>query len=589
MNSSLYNGVSGIKTSQFYMDVVANNVSNVNTNGFKGSTAEVSSLFSKVLVGTYNAGSNDAGTGALSQTTSLNMAQGNLQNTDNTFDLALGNEGWFGVIGGDGKTYYTRAGSFSVDSNGNLVDANGDYLLTTLGNNITPTTLDSATLAKFGKIYSGTNTSSLTAYSITEKNDVPIGTVGSQSKVTLPKLLYYPPVATSKASYSANLDPTITTDAVTLNLNSADYPATVTPSATGTVSFSGTISNTTAAYQPKEGDVIVLNVTDANGTSQTIKTKLDSSLQWSVSNIDVSSLDTSSALTVSSATIQTQQEVATVEHFTSTVIGATGKKDTLDMTFTKQVPQGSSGTTWDATVKILSYYEDYTVEQYDATKTYDTTKYKVDKTAGTVTKIYDPTKYQVDTSTKKVYEIVDSQTGTVSFGGAGQLLSNTIPTLNNGGTALTLNLGTINGFDGLISSANIDKANSSTYNGSLEGFLSGYNVDENGNIVASFTNGKSSSIAKIPVYHFQNDQGLNSISSNLFEESANSGKAIFYTDSSGKTFSNTKIYSQKLESSNVDLATALTELIVVQKAFSASAKSITTSDDLLKNAINMKT
>lgn len=565
MNNSLYNSVAGVKTSQFFMDVVSNNIANVNTYGFKSSTAEISSQFASILVGTYAAVSNDVSLGAQSQTTALNLQEGNLENTDNTFDFALGGEGWFGVLGQDGNTYYTRAGGFSLDANGNLVDNNGNYLLTTLGNNIAPTTLDAATLAKFGQYYNGTSTSSATAYAVSPLSNVALGKAGGQSKVTLPDLLYYPPVATTQASYGANLDPTITVDKVTLNLNSADYPSSVTASSSNTVSLSGTVSNTTDAYQPKEGDVISVTLTDINGNTKTINTKLDANLAWNISNYDVSALDVSQPLTVSSATIQTEQEVANTEHFTSTIIGPDGDKDILDMTFTKVVPQAEEGSTWNATVKIYSFYE-----TYDATKTYDTTQYYVDKT------------------NNKVYNIVDSQTGVVTFGGSGELVSNTIPTLNNGGATLTLNLGTVGGYDGLISSTSIEKTNVSSYNGSLEGFLTDYGLDENGNIVANFSNGKSSAIAKVAVYHFQNDQGLNSISDNLFAESANSGKALFYADANGESFLGTKIYGNKLESSNVDLATALTELIIVQKAFSASSKGISTSDELLQNAINMK-
>lgn len=134
----------------------------------------------------------------------------------------------------------------------------------------------------------------------------------------------------------------------------------------------------------------------------------------------------------------------------------------------------------------------------------------------------------------------------------------------------------------------IEKSNIVSSNGTLEGFLKDYALDKNGNVIAEFTNGKSSAIAKVAVYHFQNDQGLTSVGSNLFSESSNSGKAIFYTDANGQSFLGTDILSSELEGSNVSLATALTELIVVQKAFSASSKSITTSDELLQNAINMK-
>ena len=234
------------------------------------------------------------------------------------------------------------------------------------------------------------------------------------------------------------------------------------------------------------------------------------------------------------------------------------------------------------------YLEDYVVENYDSTKTYDTSIYNVDTVKGTVTKIYDPTLYYVDTTTKKVYDIVDTQTGVLTFGGAGQLLSNSVPALNNGGTSLELNLGTVNKFDGLISSTTIKKANVVTANGSMEGFLTGYAMDGNGNVVAEFSNGKSSAIAKVAVYHFQNDQGLLQDSATLFEASANSGKPIFYTDKNGESFIGSTIFSNKLEGSNINMATALTELIIVQKAFDASSKSITTSDELLQNAINMK-
>jgi len=559
MNSSLYNNISGVKSSQFYMDVIANDIANVNTTGYKSSYAEISSLFSSVLSSTSSS-TNDVGLGASDQTTALNLAQGSLETTDNTFDLALEDEGWFGVLGSDGSTYYTRAGSFSVDGNGNLVDADGNYLLTTLGGNVTATTLDADTLAEFG-----VSDTSLQAYSITQLDDVALGSVDSQSKVTLPTILYYPPVATTEASFAANLDPTVTVDTVSLDLDAADYPATVTPTSSGTISLSGTVSNTTSALDPQEGDTIVITLTDADGLTQTISTTLDENLEWSLSDYDVSGLNTSSDLTVSSVVLKTSQEVANEEHYTMTVIGSDGDKDILDMTFTKVVPQEDEGTTWNAVFNIYSYYEDY-----DSTKTYDTSLYYVDE------------------STNKVYEIVDTQTGTLTFNSDGSLASNTITTLNNGGTTLTLDLGTVGTFDGMISSTSIEKDSVADYNGSLEGFLTGYDVDENGNIVASFSNGESSAVAKIAVYHFQNDQGLTQVSSTLFSESANSGEAIFYTDSDGNTIAGTSIASSTLEASNVDLATALTELIVIQKAYSASAKGITTSDELLQNAINMK-
>ena len=588
MNSSFYNGISGVKSHQFGLDVWANNISNISTMGFRGSTPEFSSLFSATLTGSYfDPTSNDKGLGSQSQTTGLNMQQGILENTDNPFDLAISGEGWFGVQGQNSQIYYTRAGDFSVDSAGSLVDKNGHYLLATSGNNITPTTLDQATLDKFGQYYSSPTNRPVQAYTISMMGDVPLGTVGNQTKVTLPDYLYFPPEATQNVSYGANLNPAINIGPTQIALNALDYPATVNASASNTINLSGTINNTPEILDPQVGDVVIISLTDSTGASRNISTILDASQNWSISDYDVSALDLSSPLQVS-AKIQTKQEIANVAHYTTSIIGPDGDKDIIDMTFTKRVPQPASGSEWDATVKVLSFYENYTIEQYDPTQTYDPALYDVDITHGMVKKIYDPTLYDVNTSNNKVYEIVDTQTGVVTFGGGGQLLTNTIPTLSNGGTPLTLNFGEPNSFTGLISSTTLEKSNAATSDGYIEGFLSKYGIDGNGNVIAEFSNGRSSAIAKVALYHFQNDQGLNKESSTLFSTSSNSGKPIFYLNDDGESFLGSKILSSKLEGSNVSYATALTELIVMQKAFDASAKSITTSDQLIQNAINMK-
>lgn len=586
MNASFYNGISGVKTQQFSMDVWGNNISNISTMGFRGSTPEFSSLFSTALAGSYfDPTSNDIGLGAQSQTASLNLTQGVLQNGDNPFDLAINGEGWFGVQSQNGSIYYTRAGEYSIDGNGDLVDASGNYLMATLGGNMTPTTLDQTKLNQFGQYYNSTATHTATPYAISMLGDVPLGDVGTQSKVTLPDLLYFPPVPTQKVSYGANLDPTINSSPTQIDLNASDYPPTVTASTTNTVDISGTIANTPEILTPKEGDTVLLTFTDINGKVLNISTSLDASLNWDLTNLDVSKLDASQPLNVS-AKLQTTQEIANTAHFSTSIISPEGDKDVLDMTFTKRVPQELTGTTWDADIKILKFYEDYTVEQYDASKTYDPSIYTI--TNGAVTKIYDPTLYQIDTTTKKVYQIVDNQTGTLSFGSTGELLSNSIPTLSNGGSPLTLNLGTIGLFDGLVSSTSIDKANISSADGYAEGFLKGYGMDGYGNVVAEFSNGKSSAIAKVALYHFQNDQGLEQMSSTYFSTSSNSGDPIFYKNANGEAFLGSQIMSGKLEGSNVSYATALTELIITQKAFDASAKSITTSDQMIQNAINMK-
>ena len=596
MNSSFYNGISGIKSSQFGIDVWSNNISNTSTTGFIGKTPEFSSEFSKAL--NENKGdttANQIGLGSKAQAASLNtFKQGTFKPTDRAFDMALDGKGFFGVQGKNGNIYYTRAGAFSIDANGDLVDESGNYLQGTLGNNITQTTLSQSKLKEFGKYYnttSGTKTLG-TPYSVNILKDVPLGAVSNQSKINLPDILYLPPEPTTYVNYQANLDPTITTK--TSDIKSSDITNLSLTNTYPTASISGSLTNYTA------GDSITLTLLDNSLQSTQVTTTLDANLNFSLSNVDISSLDNNNIHIADN--IQLVQEVPNIEHFTTDVISPNGGKNIIDMTFTKQVPQSSTQTVWDANIKLLKYAEDYPNINYNPNTTYDPAIYNVDTTTKKVTKIYDPNLYYIDTAADKVYKIIDSQTGSATFGTNGELKSKNIPTLSNEGTPLDINIGTPyktqtlsngtvdivhSGFDGIISSINSDKVRSFDSNGYIEGILNKYGMDTKGNITAEFNNGRTSALAKVGIYHFRNPQGLTNVTSTLFSSSTNSGDPLFFVNSDG-TYRGTFIRSGNLEGTNVDYGTALTELLVMQKAFDASAKSITTSNQLIQNAINMK-
>ncbi len=179
-------------------------------------------------------------------------------------------------------------------------------------------------------------------------------------------------------------------------------------------------------------------------------------------------------------------------------------------------------------------------------------------------------------------------TGRLEFDEQGGL--RTVPTtftIDNHGGPVEVTLGT-SAYDGLVSIAGADIATSSNADGFPEGYLNGYRIDQEANIIASFNNGRLSAIGKVAVFHFQNDQGLEKAGSNIYMSSSNSGSATFFKDADGNTVLGANVINNALENSNVNLATALTELIVMQKAFDASAKSITTSDQMIQKAINMK-
>lgn len=136
MLQSLFSGISGLSAHQQLMNVVANNLANVNTLAFKGSRA----LFQDVLSQTFQAptqstalsgGSNGIQIGlgvSLGTVTSL-FTQGSLQSTGVPTDLAIEGEGFLVVrdpaAPAGGGTFYTRAGAFSLDSNGYLIDGAG--------------------------------------------------------------------------------------------------------------------------------------------------------------------------------------------------------------------------------------------------------------------------------------------------------------------------------------------------------------------------------------------------------------------------------------------------------------------------------
>lgn len=175
--------------------------------------------------------------------------------------------------------------------------------------------------------------------------------------------------------------------------------------------------------------------------------------------------------------------------------------------------------------------------------------------------------------------IYDTQTGVVTFDEVGSMLSSTLGTLDNNGAPVTVNFGA--GATGLVSSERVFTAAGLPADGVVRGSLLEYSVDRGGEVISRFSNGQSSIVGKVAIYHFQNDQGLEAVSGSKFRASDNSGEALFYAEDNGE------ILSFMLESSNVSLDTALTELIIMQRSYDAASKTITTGDEMLKNALQM--
>ena len=181
--------------------------------------------------------------------------------------------------------------------------------------------------------------------------------------------------------------------------------------------------------------------------------------------------------------------------------------------------------------------------------------------------------------------VYDTQTGALEFDSAGKLLTYALGSIDNNGTQVDIDLGS--GYAG-ITAINIPVVSgSSSADGMIGGDLIGYDINQNGEVIATFTNGQQSSVARVALFHFQNDQGLERINGSRYEESSNSGKAIFFKDPNGENILGANLRNFKLESSNVRYEVGLTELIIYQRAYDANSKSITTADQMMQKALSM--
>ncbi|WP_369069044.1 flagellar hook protein FlgE [Kineococcus terrestris] len=184
MLRSMFSGVSGLRSHQTMMDVVGNNISNVNTTGYKSSSVVFSDTLSQLTKAAgaptdVNGGTNPSqvGLGVRVDAITMNMTQGSAQSTGKSTDIMLQGDGMFAVQQGDG-TFYTRNGSFTLDANGSVVTNNGGYVM-----GWRPATPNG-----------------------------PINTNGQVEKLVIPSDSVMPAKVTAEATISGNLDNTLAAD-----------------------------------------------------------------------------------------------------------------------------------------------------------------------------------------------------------------------------------------------------------------------------------------------------------------------------------------------------------------------------------------
>ncbi len=191
--------------------------------------------------------------------------------------------------------------------------------------------------------------------------------------------------------------------------------------------------------------------------------------------------------------------------------------------------------------------------------------------------------------------------GQITFDGEGAFLTNGITPVVSGtpggpvdidwldtdGSAdgqVEFDFGTIGETDGLSQFASAFNVVFVTQNGAEVGQLNGVSIDEDGFVIASFSNGEQQKLYKLPISNFFNPLALNPRSGNVYSETAASGTFNLREAGIGGAG---KISPSSLEAANVDIADEFTKMIVTQRAYSANARIITTTDEMLDELIRI--
>ena len=552
--TSLFAGVSGLRNHQSMMDVIGNNISNVNTIGFKGSRVTFSDTFNQFVKAGTNPTESTGGTnsyqiglGAKINSIDRNWNQGTFERTGITTDLALQGQGMF-VLKNNGQKFFSRAGAFVFDANGKLVSPQNGAVVQ-------------------GKV---ANTSGV----IPPGNNLEDIKIDTNMKLTA--------VATDKIEWGGNLksNSDLTRSVEVLQRGNINSSALVVGDSTE--DYNVTVYN-------EYGDAYTLT------TNYTKTAANEYTLNWDLKDSTDASLTTGTiaALTFADDGTGTYKlDAASLAKFDGALNRVQVANSNIDFTINgKLVTQNSSTTTLSASAdnnKIPNVVSG-SVTVYDSLGTAHQvtlkfTRIDVDNNVWTWTSSVPGTSTFDGNAVKK--------SGTITFNPDGTLTPANISPNNpdftfrpaGGANDLTVDLDFGSGFSGVTQTSASSVVSALKQNGSPAATLSNLNIDQYGNIVGIFSNGSSQTLAQVMCATFKNLNGLISTGDNMYSAYANSGEPLI---SSLGEETNTTIQSGALEQSNVDLSEEFTRMIVSQRGFQANARVITTADSLLQEITNL--
>ena len=559
---AMFSGVSGLGANSQALGAIADNITNVNTVGYKATEVRFQTLV------TAQASANNYSPGGVQQRPFASIdVQGLFQSSPNATELGISGSGLFTVNEAsqhDGASgfNFTRAGAFSADKSGYLKNTAGYYLQgyrtnaqgqTVDSNNqsFNPdptvfTNLETIRLNNIGGTADATENLTFGANlraeaSIGETNNTTIQVYDSLGVAHNLQLIW-------TKSLNNQWDLSITPPAGAADAVIKDSAGSVYGS-TGRIEF---------ATSPATGDEIV--VTMGTG-AQTYEFRPTSATAATGGGTKVTINATAPSGTVANLlTLLQTQDTATTSTSTPDRF-ATNTSNALRIDITQRV-----STNVDTNASNISFNASATANINQGG-------------AGLVT------------ITEISSLLQPTATAAVTFNGSGIPSAYNVKTIsvdvNNGADplAITFNFGTVGQADGLTQFAAAYNPTFIDTDGAAFGQFSGVTIAESGLVTALFENGDIRPIFKIPVATFPNPNGLGSNTGNVYNQTDFSG--LFFLRTAGTGGAGT-IQNSVTESSTVDIAKEFTTMITTQRAYSASAKIISTADQMLDDLLRVK-
>ena len=559
INSAMLAGVSGLISNSSALAAISDNIANVNTVGYKRSSANFSTLVTaQSKSATYSAG------GVKAQTHQFVSQQGLTQSTTSNLDLSIAGSGFFvgtekpeGLTATDTRSF-TRAGSFQLDNLGYLKNDAGLYLQGWLADPVTGTiTPDPSDLNQLSSINVGTvgGTAEKTTrigVNANLRSEQPVSAAANAVSAKTGVL----DSGGATNNYSIYYSPTGTGNQYQVEIRKAGVAV-----STGTATFdpvTGALLSTTLPGTPPN-----LNIGGGNTVTQTqlgLNTKADAIASGAY---DPTTRSMSDYALDNTTGVKPDFEIQIP------VSDSKGGQRTITLSLLK----GPGPNEWFAELRAKPGDLDNNANGQIAT--------------GKVT-------FTTDGKLASVGNLFGGVTPTaINIGASDPAVANLAPPAVTpprwadglGIDAQTLQVDLASAAGGLTQFNSQSVVQSVNTNGTAFGNLTNIEVDDQGYVSAIFDNGVTRRIAQVAVATFSNPNGLKGVNGNAYRVTNESGTYSLKTPGQGGAGS---IAPSTLEASTVDLSTEFTGLITTQRAYSASSKIITTADQMLEELLSIK-